>query len=357
MTRTPRPRLLAATAVAVCAASTLSGCITPPQPPGGSSASGSAATSCPVTPDAGYTGQLRIGFQAIPNADLIVKDQGLLEACLPKAQIKWSQFSSGGDVVQAFGSGSLDLGLAGSSPSTKAVSAPLNLDVQIVWVHDIIGEAESLVTRVPGASSIKDLKGKTIAVPFGSTSHFSLLTALKMAGMTSTDVKLINLDPEKMPGAWQGGQIDAAWVWDPVLSKLRQAGGTVVTSSAVTAKAGSPTSDMELASRKFIAANPEVMKVWTGVESAAVAQMTSNPQTAADSIAAQLGTSPSAVKTQLKGYTYLTADKQKPLFHDQLPGVLKGTALFLKSQGEVDAVKSDYSSALYTTAIDAVAAA
>ena len=66
--------------------------------------------------------------------------QFILENCLPEATIEWNNFASGGDVVQAFGAGSIDIGLAGSSPSTKALSAPLDLDVKVIWIHDVIGE-------------------------------------------------------------------------------------------------------------------------------------------------------------------------------------------------------------------------
>lgn len=69
----------------------------------GISPTGATAT-CPVDTNNDFTGTIRIAWQSIPNADLIVKDLGLLEACMPKATIQWNQFNSGGDVIQAFGS-------------------------------------------------------------------------------------------------------------------------------------------------------------------------------------------------------------------------------------------------------------
>ena len=321
----------------------------------GKSTGGASSSSCPVKINSNVTGTIRIAWQSIPNADLIVKDQKLLEKCMPKATIKWSQFNSGGDVVQAFGSKSLDIGLAGSSPSVKAVSAPLSLPVKVIWIHDVIGKAESLVTRDSDITTIEGLKGKTIATPFGSTSHFSLLMALQKAGMSSSDVSLINLDPDKMEGAWTKGQIDAAWVWDPVLSELKKDGGTVVTSSAVTAKEGAATYDMELASDNFISKNPSALVTWTAVENYAVGLIKSKPTQAAESIAAQLGITTSQVKSQFAGYTYPKASEQKDIFTDELPSVFKKTAEFLKDQGSLDSVNSNYANNLYATAIKAVA--
>ncbi|TPF78992.1 MULTISPECIES: ABC transporter substrate-binding protein [unclassified Bifidobacterium] len=319
--------------------------------------SGAAVSECPVpsAKNEDFTGTIRIAWQAIPNADLIVKDKGLLEACLPNATIQWSQFNSGGDVIQAFGSNSLDIGLAGSSPAVRAASAPLNLPVKVVWIHDIIGDAESLVARGGDYKSIKDLAGKNIAVPFGSTSHFSLLSALHNAGMNETSVNLINLDPDKMSAAWTRGEIDAAWVWDPVLSTLKADGGTIVTSSAATAVTGSATYDMELATDAFIKSNPKVMETWTAVENYAVGLISSKEADSAESISTILGNSVADVKKQFKGYTYPQAKDQSDIFHGQLPGIFKDTAEFLKTQGSLDKVSDDYSNVLYTDAIDQVA--
>ena len=66
----------------------------------------------------------RIGYQPIPNGDLVVKDQGVLEACMPNADITWTSFPSGGDVVRRSAPDSIDIGLAGSSPATIACRNP-----------------------------------------------------------------------------------------------------------------------------------------------------------------------------------------------------------------------------------------
>ncbi|CAA9403776.1 MAG: hypothetical protein AVDCRST_MAG35-1047, partial [uncultured Quadrisphaera sp.] len=74
---------------------------------------GSEAAPCPVTPDESVEGEVRLGYQLLPSGDLVVKDLGVLEACLPGARITWTQYASGGDVVQAFGAGSLDVATVG----------------------------------------------------------------------------------------------------------------------------------------------------------------------------------------------------------------------------------------------------
>ncbi len=346
--------LAAAAAVALLGTGVLTGCTTAQEAETNANAS-LGTTTCPVTTNDDVTGTVRIGYQAVPNANLLVKNQRWLENCFPHATISWLKFDSGADVVQAFGSGSVDLATLGSSPATKALSAPLNIDLQVVWIDDIIGKAESLVVRESGVTSIQQLKGKTIATPFGSTSHYSLLQALSAAGLSSTDVKLVNLAPDKMMAAWQGNQIDAAWVWDPVLSQLTKT-GHIITGSDATAASGHPTFDLEGATTSFIQSHASFMNTWTSVEDYAVGQLAAHPDTAAQSIAVELGSTTDSVTTQLKGYMYPTAKQQVSLVK-KLPSQLLATAQFLKTQQGVDAVGSlnAYTAGVYTTAITKVA--
>ncbi|MEH3034463.1 MAG: ABC transporter substrate-binding protein [Aeromicrobium erythreum] len=325
--RSIRPRALVA-AAAVTAALGLAACGV------GGETQKASADACPFTADASVDTTVRIGYQKIPNGDVVVKDQKILENCLPNATIKWSNFASGGDVVQAFGGKSLDIGLAGSSPSTKALSAPLDLPVSVIWIHDVIGSAESLVVRDGAATDIAGLKGKTIATPFGSTAHFSLLQAIADAGQDPSDYKLVNTEPEQIAPAWSRGDVDAAWIWDPTLSQLTKDGGKVILTSEDTAKAGKPTFDLAIADRAFVKQNPKVLAVWAKAQDYAVKQITSDPDKAAESAAVEIGVSAAEAKKQFKGFTFLDATQQAG--SDWLGGTLGkdlfSTAKFLLTQ-------------------------
>jgi taurine transport system substrate-binding protein len=82
----------ALTGVLLTSSLALSGCIVK-SGRGEMSRSMIAEVSCPVEPDSSITGEIRIGYQQIPNGDLIVKDAEVLNKCMPKAQINWTQFS------------------------------------------------------------------------------------------------------------------------------------------------------------------------------------------------------------------------------------------------------------------------
>ncbi|MGN6574176.1 MAG: taurine ABC transporter substrate-binding protein [Nocardioides sp.] len=302
-----------------------------------------AETDCPWEPDTSVKATANLAWQASPTGDLVVKDLGLLEACMPNATIKWSQFSSGGDVVQAFGAGSVDVGMLGSSPATIALSKPLEIPIKVVWIQEVIGEAEALVVHDKSITDLQGLAGKRIAVPFSSTSHFSLLQALDGAGLVpGKDVKLINLAPEAMSAAWDGNQIDAAWVWNPVLGELEKDGSQIY-SSADTAEAGKPTYDLSAATADFAEANPDFMKQWAKAQDYAVQQIKDDPDKAAESIAIQMGISPKDVSDLFGGYIYLPASEQAS--SDWLDGKvaqdLITTAGFLLEQGSIKGVSSE----------------
>jgi taurine transport system substrate-binding protein len=331
-------RAIGAAAAAVALSVSLSGCVESDRP---ESATG-GDSDCPWEADTSIDTEARIGYQNVPNVDVIVKDLGILEACMPNASIQWSNFPSGGDVVQAFGGKGLDLGLAGSSPSVIALSPSLELPVSVVWIHDVIGAAEALVVKDEAVKDITDLEGATIGVPFGSTTHYSLLQALNDAGMdASKDVKVINLQPEAMPAAWQGDQLDAAWVWNPTLASLQESGGHIVLTSADTAEAGKPTFDLGLASNAFLKANPDFMTQWAKAEDYAVSLLNDDPDKAAESIAVVMSLkSVDDAKALLDGLTYLPASEQAS--PDWLGGKLGkdlfSTAQFLLQQGGIDKV-------------------
>ncbi|MFB7715966.1 MULTISPECIES: ABC transporter substrate-binding protein [unclassified Nocardia] len=349
-------RKLVALALAGVLAAALSGCVESGRTD--QSRAGGDKVACPVPVDESFTGTVRLGYQDIPNGALVVKDAGLLETCLPKAKITWSKFASGATVIQAFGSNSLDLGLLGSAAAARAISAPLNIDMKVVWIHDVIGSAESLVVKDPAITSVAGLRGKKIAVPFASTSHYSLLGALAAAGI-ERDVTLVNLTPDAILGAWRDSGIDAAFIWEPTLTELLKNGHTVTT-AAETAKAGKPTFDLEGARGDFVSANPKFLTVWTAAQNWAVHQLANDPQAAATHIAAQLGISVDAVRKQLPGYVFLDAATQAgaPYLGKQLGSDLQGSAQFLLSQGEIQglAAPEKYAGAVYADAATAASA-
>ncbi|WP_245601904.1 taurine ABC transporter substrate-binding protein [Hamadaea tsunoensis] len=281
--------------------------------------------------------QLRIGYQLIPNGDLIVKDQGWLEAALPGTKVVWSKFDSGGDVNTAIIAGAIDIGLAGSSPVARGLAAPLNIPYAVPWIFDVIGDNEALVVK-PGIDSVAALAGKKVATPFASTSHYSLLAALAAAGVPESGLKIIDLEPPEIQAAWQRGDIDGAYVWTPVLAELRKQGKVLVTSRDLAGQ-GKLTADLAVVRKDFLAQYPAAVKTWLRQQDRAVKLTRSDKAAAAASIGKQLNLSPDEAAAQLAELVLLDLSEQagadylgKPGAPGKLAENLHSAAEFLTAQ-------------------------
>lgn len=305
-----------------------------------------AVTGCSSDSEASSGGakRLRIGYFAFPSGDLIVKNKKLLEKALPDHKITWIKFDSGASVNQAFIGKSLDIAALGSSPFARGVSGASPIPYKIAWILDVAGENEALVARKDtGITDVAGLRGKTIATPFASTSHYSLLAALEQAGLKASDVKLIDLQPQPILAAWQRGDIDAAYVWLPTLDELRKT-GTQLTSSKEIGAAGKPTLDLAVVSDELIARDPQAIDTWRKVEAEALRLLRSDPDGSVEAVAAELDISAADAKAQLAQGVFLTPDEVASadwLGTDGSPGKLLSyvtdTAGFLADQKQIDA--------------------
>lgn len=329
---------------AVCAACSLvavSGCV---GPPADEWARSSDDVECPVEPsEAG--GAVRIGYLGGPAPDLYTEAKGLAEACLPNADVDWTRYPTGQDIVQGFAADSVDLAALGSTPTTKALSAPLDLDVSVVQANSVIGTTEALVAK--DADSIRDLKGSRIAVPFSSTAHYSLLNALIDAGLDpKRDVEITNISPDKLPAAWKSDKIDAAYVWDPTLQELKDGTGgspegKVLTDSEEQADAGHATYNVTLAADSWADDNDELLSTWLELEAWVVDQVDDSDDFVPVNAEAS-GMDEAAAEKQVLGQQFISGPEQ-PEFLGDLAEALKSTAEFLVEQGDIPAAKDDYS--------------
>ena len=98
--------------------------------------------------------------------------------------------------------------------------------------------------------------GKRIAVPFISTTHYSLLAALKHWGIKPGQVEIVNLQPPAIIAAWQRGDIDGAYVWAPAVNALEK-DGKVLTDSEQVGQWGAPTLDVWVVRKDFAEKHPE----------------------------------------------------------------------------------------------------
>jgi len=263
-------------------------------------------------------------------------------------KINWRMFGGGGDVIKAMASGDVQIGEAGSSPIVAAVSQ--GQDVKLFWILDDIADAEALIARDgSGISSIKDLKGKKVATPFVSTAHYQLMAIMKVEGVDAKGVNVMNMRPPEIAAAWERGNIDAAFIWDPVLTKIKGNGKVIASSKTIGAK-GFPTFDGLIVNAKWAAEHKDFMVALVKVLAKADAAYRDNKaQWTADSpqvkaVAKWTKADPKDVPGTMGLYTFPTlAEQAGP---NWLGGgavkAMASTAVFLKEQNRIQEIKPDY---------------
>jgi NitT/TauT family transport system substrate-binding protein len=97
------------------------------------------------------------------------------------------------------------------------------LEPRIVAVVDVSHGADVVVGR-SGMRTMKDLRGKRVAVESGALGAFVLARALTLNGMAARDVSIVPLESNEHPAAFEQGQVDGAVTFDPYRTQMLAAG-------------------------------------------------------------------------------------------------------------------------------------
>lgn len=287
--------------------------------------------------------------------DMIVPMRALMASGeLEKAtgyKINWKMIVGGGEVIKSMASGQVPIGEVGSSPATAAIAQ--GMDMQIIWILDDIGNAEQLVARNgTNINSVQDLKGKKVATPFVSTTHYHLLAALEDAGVNPKEVEILNLRPAEIAAAWERGDIDATFIWNPVLSRIK-GNGKVILSSGDLAKKGKPTFDAIMVDRTWAQENKDFLTKFIAAIAKADADYVANkakwtPDSEMVKATSKIvGAKPEDVPPAMGAYNFPSAAEQASntwLGGGKDSGVAKAimdTAKFLKDQGRITELPSN----------------
>ena len=155
----------------------------------------------------------------------VVRELKIFEDNLPKDgkykdlnyNVEWSSYTSGPPITNKMMAGQIQIGLMGDFP------AVINLikgregsgDTKTVFIGTLAyspnGAGNAVVVPIDSdVTSLADLKGGTVSVPFGSAAHGMVLKALSDAGLdTEKDLNLISQAPEVGGSSLQKNQIDA----------------------------------------------------------------------------------------------------------------------------------------------------
>ncbi len=141
--------------------------------------------------------------------------------------VEWRTIGKSMDRLNAISSGEAQFASLGE---IAMLSAMAQGNRRFYWVgnQDIAPGFEGLVARA-GIESFADLKGKTIGFPFGSSVDVTCRLLLREHGLDpDKDVRLVNLEVGDVPAVFRAGNVDAALIWEPGFSQLREVKGATV---------------------------------------------------------------------------------------------------------------------------------
>ena len=301
-----------------------------------------------------------VGYQT----DALPSSLGIANGDFDKAtgfKIDFRKFNSGADVFAAIASGDVQVGYVGSSPYAAATSR--GLDVKAFYLASISGTDEALVVRNgSGINSVKDLKGKKLAAAPVSTDHYQLHALIKSQGLTEKDVQVFAIPQPEIVAAYNRGDIDGGFVWDPALTELKKNGKVLVTSKQV-AEQGAPTFSAWVATGAFANANPEFLKAFSSVVDKHTQSFLKNKAAwgpdsdNAKQLSKLLGGTPADQAAALLNLNLVPPSAQASdawLGGGEKSGVakiLKETAAFLKEQKKINDVLPSYAAFVTPTAV------
>lgn len=254
---------------------------------------------------------LKIGYSDWPGwvAWEVAIQKGWFKEAGVDVQFDWFEYVPS---MEAFAAGKIDAVCMtnGDALVTGATGAPS----KAILINDF-SNGNDMVVALPGIASLKDLKGKKIGVEVGFVDHLLLLKGLEAAGMTESDVELVNVPTAETPKVLASKDVSAIAAWQPNSGQALKAvpGSTSIYSSA----------DVPGLIYDVLAVNPaslsargddwkKVVQVWNRV-----AAYVNDPATQDDAVkimAARVNLTPEEYKPFLKGTKILTLEEAKKAF-------------------------------------------
>jgi NitT/TauT family transport system substrate-binding protein len=162
--------------------------------------------------------------------------------------------------AQLIASGKAEIGFADAAPVMKLVSEGAKIKVLATILQGNPNQISALKGK--GIASVKDLKGKSVAIPNGGSQAAMFPLVVAANNLTANDIKQVNMPKESMVAALLQGQVDAILgSIDFFAIQLKNLGAETVDFPFI--DNGAPTvSTSIIASESYLEKNPEQAKAF-----------------------------------------------------------------------------------------------
>mgnify|MGYP003749889745 FL=1 len=255
-------------------------------------------------------------------------------------------FSNYTDGLNALSSGNIDMFVPALADIIPAYVS--GADIKVVMVQDFSAGADGLIAS-SDIKSVKDLKGKNVAIELGGSDHLFLLKCLENAGLSEDDVNLVNMSTGDASNAFISGSVDAAAIWEPSLSMAQnETGGNILATSADKEYEGLIPAVLAVNGDSLKTKRDEmklVMKAWYNARDA----YENNFDEFADAVSKHAEVTPEEFKTLMDGCDVRTMEENVAAFQDgdsyvNLKSCAKMLGGFLYDNGLIDKQPDNYDS-------------
>lgn len=172
-----------------------------------------AASTIPVTPE---PGPVRIGLEPWLGYGLweVAQQKGLF-AKHGLHDVKLMMFTQDKDLDTAYAGGRANVACVATNTAMAMTTA--GIDLKAVLLMDYSNTADAILAP-DSVTSIKQLKGQTIAYEEGTTSDVLLHYALHSVGMTIDDIKKVPMPAADAGTAMLAGRVKIAVTYEPYIS-------------------------------------------------------------------------------------------------------------------------------------------
>jgi ABC-type nitrate/sulfonate/bicarbonate transport system substrate-binding protein len=248
-------------------------------------------------------------------------------------EVSWRFIGKSMDRLNAISSGDAQFASLGQVAMLSAMAQGNN---RFYWVgnQDIAPGFEGLVAQ-PGITSFEQLRGRKVGLPFGSSVDLTARMLLKDHGLDpDKDVQLVNLEVGDVPAVFRAGNVDAAIIWEPGFSQLKEVEGATVlgmdTDTPVYKKFGTMTGpDVLILGKSWCDENPGRARRFLTAYFESLQWVKNNPDSAAQVVHEKyIVQDVDLIRQNLSRFVWQTLEDQKQVMSDE--GIFGQTEYILK---------------------------
>ncbi|MBB1486936.1 ABC transporter substrate-binding protein [Oceanospirillum sediminis] len=278
---------------------------------------------------------LKVGSNIWPGYEslYLARESGFLEG----QPIELVELPNATRVLQAFQSGDLDV--AGLTLDEYLTLLARGYKARVIAIMDYSEGADVLIAR-PEIQSLQQLEGAVIVLEKTAVGAILLQGALDSANLTVSQVTLKNAPVNQHDHRWKNPEVDAIVTFEPVRSRLLEAGGKVLFDSR---QIPGRIVDVLVASEKSLNNKSGQIRHLLNGHFRALTMMMSAPDKAAEIMSVRLKISQDKVWQLFDGLHIPGLQENRYLLESNLPDTLKRTEALKRLMLESDLLNRNIS--------------